>query len=128
MTLAERIGRLPMDEPPAAGTAVEARAVAAELDRRAAELDGEAAALASACARVLEAAAGRRVLMVYAVPLAVAAVELLERPRPGGEAGDSWDRGLAGARYDIETLLPGPIRPDVGLDALRRGPGSGRRG
>lgn len=114
-----------MDEPPADETVAGARELASSLAERAANMTGEGAALAEACVQALEAAADRRVLFVQAVPLVVAAVELLEREVTGDP---SWNRALAGARYDIETILPGPIKPDVRLDSLRRGPTSGRRG
>lgn len=124
--LAETIQALPMDEPPSSETLAAARDLAGELLALSETSSGEAEALARACARALSAAADRQVLLVHAVPLVVAAVEQLGRERPDGDAGVHWDRGLAGARYEIETLLPGPVRPDVTLESIgrRRGPGS----
>lgn len=107
-----------MNEPPATETVERARELAAVLRQRAGDAEGEAALLGIACARALEASADRRVLFVHAVPLVVAAIVLLNCRNRGVE----WERGLAGARYEIETLLPGapkPVEPDVALSSLR---------
>lgn len=113
--LEEQVRNLSMDEPPAADTCARARELAARLRERAAAAAGEPAELAIACARALEAAAGRELLFVHAVPLVVAAIVLLGCRNRGVE----WERGLAGARYEIETLLPGAVKPDVELSSLR---------
>jgi hypothetical protein len=111
--LSEQIRGLSMDEPPASQTASGARELAAVLRERAAtDPGGEPALLALACARALEAAADRQVLFVFVVPLVVAAQVLLECRHRTVE----WERGLAGARYEIETLLP---VPDVPVSSLR---------
>lgn len=112
--LEEEIRGLSMGEPPAPETCARARELAAELRGRF-DGGGEPERLAGACALALEAAAAREVLFVHVVPLVVAAVVLLGCRHRDAE----WERGLGGARYEIETLLPGPVEPDVELSSLR---------
>lgn len=119
LELGRDVEALAVDEPPAPAT----RERAADLAARIAALelpDRARARLAAAAAACLESCAAGRVRLVLAVPHLVAGLELLARP--GG--GPAWETALAGATYEIETLLPGPERPDVDLGRLSRGPRS----
>ena len=112
-----------MDEPPTSETI----RVSESCRRQLAELetDGggtEVRLLIASMIRCLEAAAGRHVLYVYAVPYLVAAAELLASPRAATTV------AIRGCRYDIDTLVPpvaprdvAPRPPDVLLSALSRG-------
>jgi hypothetical protein len=94
--------------------------------------------------RIDEAAAGELVERLHRmadVPLAVAVARVLELVRAGrvdpgialpplamacatlaaGVRGTLTARELEAARYEIETLLPVPARPDVPVSALNRG-------
>jgi hypothetical protein len=121
LELGRDVEALAVDEPPAPATRERAADLAARI--AALELPDRARArarLAAAATACLESCAAGRVRLVLAVPHLVAGLELLARP--GG--GPAWETALAGATYEIETLLPGPERPDVDVGRLSRGPRS----